>query len=246
MAETTNTLEACLAETMEATGWSREEAMINIITCRQRLGIEFDDYCMMRMYTIAPENQAARYEHFLQKRERERRERKKCISAVALDLGCSKEKAIRKIEACRNALGVSYRDYLKLELWKLNRHDRKVRYRRYLHTRREAKIARESCVNAAVAAMGWTQEEALEKIRFCRRKYGIPYRDYLELELWSKDDGEQQRLFAALTEKRSAEAQNSIPLDEDSFFESEADDFLGEEKDDLPADEEDDMNSSEN
>ena len=199
----------CIATTMTETGWTEEETIEKIQTCRAELGISYRDYLDLQMYSFTPENQAARYEKLKAKREREKRDRKKCIAAVMAGLDCTREEAITKIEACHERLGVSYRDYRRLELWKLGRHDQRICYRRYLRRRRKERAARASCLSAAVAAMGWSEEEALEKIRACHKELGIPYSDYLELKLWEKEPEEQAALYAALQEKRAAEGPNA-------------------------------------
>ena len=197
----------CLEVTMAATGWLEKEALEKIQACRDALGISYRDYMDLEMFNATPEEQESRYQLLKEKREREKRDRRRCITAVMTDLGCARDLAIDMIENCRERLGVSYRDYRKLELWKLERHEQRQRYREYRQERRDQRADRASCAAAAAAAMGWTEEEALEAIRAARKDLGIPYRAYEELELWGKSPEEQAALYEAYKEQ--------LPADED-------------------------------
>ena len=216
---------ACIAAAMAEAGWSEEEAITRIKAARDELGISYRDYMDLELYRFAPVNQAARYEKLREKRAQENKERKRCLEAMMKDTGLPQDRALHRIEACRERLGVSYRDYQRLELWKLDRKEQRACYKQFLHRQQQSRKDREACIAAAMNAVGWSEEEAREAVRDCKKRLGISYRDYLALEMYLKSPAAQELSYRRFLEERAQAGEQDaqepdegpgLPEDDDS------------------------------
>ena len=216
----------CIAAVTEATGWTAEEALEKVDACREAYGIGYSDYRELALWDVPEAERAALCEAYLQKRRSEKRNKRLCIADAMRAMGWSEKLALELIEECRRRLGVSYRDYRKLELYRLNNAEQRKAYRRLLRRRERRAQELEACKAAAVEAADWTMEEAEEKIKAARRELGIPYRVYQELALWGKEPEEQTAAYLEYKERKAAEADDEAA---DKNFD-EADDSFAEDK----------------
>ncbi len=199
----------CIDKVTELTGCTAEEALQKIDACCQSYGIDYKDYKAIELWNISDEEKADICAAYLKKKKSEKRSRRLCISDAMNAMGWSEKLAVDLIEDCRKRLGVSYRDYQKLELYRLNEGEQFNAYRRLLKSRKRKEQELRTCIAAAVGAVGWTEEEASEKITSARKERGIPYYVYLELELWSKGPEEQDLLYKNYLAQKKAGEENT-------------------------------------
>lgn len=105
--------EKCIVEAMAGAGWDREDAANQIKDTRERLGISYKDYIKLEMWSVPPELQEEKYNKELQRRERNKQRKEKCIASAMEAAGWDREFAEKQIADARKRLGISYNDYRK-------------------------------------------------------------------------------------------------------------------------------------
>ena len=219
---------SCLAVVTEATGWPEDEALEKIDACRETWGISYGDYARNMLWEKAPDELEAFCTQLGEQRRKERRDRKRCLSAMIAATGLPEKLALAQIEECRERLGVSYHDFKQLKLWAMSDKEQRSAYRRLRRKRERRELERQECLAAVVSATGWSEEEALEKMEACRKELGIRYRDYQALELWDKEPEEQAAAYEALLaqrgEKGETDAEDDADFEEDSALDENCDD----------------------
>ncbi len=107
----------CIESAMAKNGWDEEFAKEQLSDARKRLGISYKDYQKYEFYAIPMEQQAEAYDKIRAKKERLRKQKEECISAVMEQTKCNREDAVNFINDARSRLGISYKDYKKFEFW---------------------------------------------------------------------------------------------------------------------------------
>ncbi len=121
---------------MKDTGWTEAETIFKIEDCRQRLGISYNDYCLMRMYQFEPEVQEVHYREGLKKRQQQMIALEKCAAAVVDETGWNRETAVKNIKDSIKRFGIQYRDYIQMELFRIPTERQEAYYQNY--TEKEA------------------------------------------------------------------------------------------------------------
>lgn len=121
--------EACILSVIEATGCEREEAERQIKDARKRLGISYKDYRKNQFCLIPIEEQEETYKAILEKRERRRIQKEKCITSAMETAGWEREEAEQQIKDARERLGISYNDYRKNNFCLLSIEEQEEKYK---------------------------------------------------------------------------------------------------------------------
>ena len=167
----------CLVAVVKNTDWSEEEAIEKIENCRQRLGISYNDYRRMKMYQYKPEEQEAHYLKELKKRERQKLALEKCANAIIDETGWSRETTVKNIKDSIKRLGIQYRDYFQMELFRVPPEEQEACYQRLTE---EAKEDDKSIKPMATKSTGVCDKKSTSKPRsFCKSEVcavlGIPF-----------------------------------------------------------------------
>jgi len=125
-------LDNCVAETVAATGWDKETAMAHIKATRMRSGITYKDYIKCQFWNIPDEQQEEEYKRILEKRERIKQQRERCIIHSMETAGWTREHAEEKIKEARKRLGITYNDYRKYNFCLIPEKDQQEEYEKVL------------------------------------------------------------------------------------------------------------------
>lgn len=109
--------ELCIQDTCKETGWDREYAEQKIEDARRRLGVNYRDYRVWKLYEHSyDEDQKNYYKKRLAIRERLKINKRKCIDATMEATGWDQELAVKKIDAAKKA-GIGYNTYARMKLY---------------------------------------------------------------------------------------------------------------------------------
>lgn len=165
---------------MEATGWTKERITQNVKEVRRGCGATLKDYVRFSLWKYhSIDEQIAKYTQLSEQRERIRQLRKECISVTVAATGWESDYAKKHIADARQRLNISYKDYMKLELWKYDdSEEQKLAYEKLLKRRERIKKQKEDCIMNAMEITSWDYESAKAQIRDARKRLGITYKDY--------------------------------------------------------------------
>lgn len=137
----------CVKETIEKTGWTREEAKAHIKSARERLGISYNDYRKYRFYRIPEDVQAEKYAEIVEQkqlrkeesRNRFRQERENHIKTVMDATGWDRQLTLDMQKRSAAVAGCDYEHYAVYNLYDLTEEEQKTyftaRYTRALRKR---------------------------------------------------------------------------------------------------------------
>lgn len=108
---------------MEATGWTREQTIAQVKDAKKRLGISYGDYNRNAFYNIPVEEQKAKYDEVLERKERRRKntekKNEKSIAGVMAATGWDRETTEAKILEAQGRTGCTYKEYLIYKFYEL-------------------------------------------------------------------------------------------------------------------------------
>lgn len=112
-----------IAAVMEATGWTRKKTVDTIKEAKARLGISYGDYSRNAFYNIPIEEQKAKYDEILERKERRRinteKKNEKSIAGVMAATGWDHDYTEAKILEARERTGCTYKEYLIYKFYEL-------------------------------------------------------------------------------------------------------------------------------
>ena len=188
-----------IALVMSETGWSRGKTEETIKEVCARLDIKRKEYVRYKLWNVEqPEDLEAEYKKRFERRERKKQQRESCLQAVIADTGMERDDALAMVRAAREKTGISFKDYEKYTFWKVPEEEQEAKYLEIEQHKEIIKRNREECVQAAMEDMGWTREEALEKIKDARKRTGISYKDYKNHHFWKVPEEKQQLHYEKL------------------------------------------------
>ncbi len=119
--------EKAIEETMEKTGWSREETVANIRKARAQMNISWKEYAEYEFYKLTEEEQQEKYQDLLEEKEQLRTEkkesleqkRKEVIEKVMEKTGWNYNYTKEEIEEAKERTGCTYEEYLTYKFYEL-------------------------------------------------------------------------------------------------------------------------------
>ena len=187
---------------MDETGWDREQTEASMKAVCGQLDIKRKEYVRYRLWDVEPQNLEGEYAARKERRERKKQQRESCVEALCAATGIDRDAALEKVRDVRARTGISYKDYEKYTFWQYAEEEQEEKYQDILKRKEQIRKNRDACVEAAVQEMGWTREEALEKIKEARKKTGISYKDYLNHHFWKVPEEKQQLHYEKLILKK--------------------------------------------
>lgn len=207
--------QTCIAETMEKTGWSKEETVKHIEATVKRLGISYDAYRKNKFYHLSEKEQDEKYRILVEKREkaRVRKEKKKRneelkesrVQAVMKETGWSHEEALKEMTAVRDSLGASFRQYLAGKLYLYPSEEQAEQYQRLKkreEQRRQRKLLREEIYAEICRETNLDKTAVRDSFLACRSKLGCTVNQYKRLKLYLHDIVEQESIYNKFLERK--------------------------------------------
>ncbi len=133
---------------------------------------------------------------------KEREQKKNHAIAMAAASGMTEAAAEEHVNAAKRRLGISYGDYEKLELWKLDEAAQEKAYAELLVKKEKRKELKEACIRSAMEQTGWNREEAQTKIADARERLGITYREYMKYDFCLIPERKQEKAYRKLKKKK--------------------------------------------
>lgn len=194
--------ESCINAVSEAKGIQREEALEMIRDARSRIGISFKDYEKFSFWEISPDDQQAQYDKIKERREKRRQQREECITSSMEDMGWSRQEAEDKLADARKRLDISFKDYAKHAFWKLSEEQQEIEYQKILEKKERQRLRKEECIADAMNEMGWSRQEAEEKVRDARKRLGVSYNDYRKHHFCRMSEEKQKLYYDKILSKK--------------------------------------------
>lgn len=194
--------ESCINAVSEAKGIQREEALEMIRDARSRIGISFRDYEKFSFWEISPDDQQAQYDKIKERREKRRQQREECITSSMEDMGWSRQEAEEKLADARSRLDISFKDYAKHAFWKLSEEQQVKEYQNIQEKKERQRLRKEECIAEAMNEMGWSRQEAEEKIKDARKRLGVSYNDYRKHHFCRMSDEKQKLYYDKILSKK--------------------------------------------
>ena len=138
----------------------------------------------------------------MEKKLRRKKQRESCINAVMEAKGLEREEARALIRDARERTGISYRDYEKNAFWQYGEEEQEEKYAVILERKERIRQNKEDCIAAAMEDMGWTRQEAVEKIRDARKRLGISYKQYRKHSFHKIPEKKQQIYYDKYIKKK--------------------------------------------
>lgn len=192
------TKEKCIVNAMEKTGWTRDYAVAQISDARKRLGITYKDYDRYEFCKIPESQQEQEYKNILERKERLKKQKEKNIESIMSKTGWSREHTIEKVEAAREKVGITYKNYNKYDFFKIPENDQERKYQEIesKNERRERKARKnEKLLHSVMEATGWDYDYAKSKMNKSKEVCGAEYKDYYAYKFWEIDDDQQKTYF---------------------------------------------------
>lgn len=105
-------------------------------------------------------------------------EQRLCIAAAREKRRWSKKRAVQEVEDCIKRTGASYNQYLRYGLYNVPADYQTLALRRSKEKTKLDKEKIRQLIRDVAVATGWTYEEAREKMREARAKYGCTFKEY--------------------------------------------------------------------
>ncbi len=192
---------ASLKLAMSVMRWSEEEAAARLDESRAKLHVSYHDYRNLKLYRYELDEQKRRYQEYVEAREQEEKDRAACLKAVLHETSWNRDFALSRIEEATKRLGVSYRDYRLMRLYRYAPEKQAEQRDKILAKRAREKAEKDELVKAVAEASGWSFERAEQQMAKAEKSAGISYKNYLAAELYLYDPAEQEaryREFLAL------------------------------------------------
>lgn len=188
------------------TGWSHAEAEQAMIDALHRSGISFSDYLNNDFYLLSPEEQDKIYKGIEEEREQQKDlERKNCIDVIMENRQCSVEEAESLLSDAEKRLKISpqaYRRYLFFNIPVAEQRERYQEIKDQLSERSHSQIDDyDSYLEKIIEATGWTNSEALKRVRQAKVNSGASWKDFYAFKFWELDDEQQKEFFTTEVSK---------------------------------------------
>lgn len=123
-------------------------------------------------------------------------EKERAIRSAMAVAGWTREEALSRIEDCHIRLGISYTDYRKVMMYRVEEQDQQHIYEDYIKRKAEAKAERQACRREIAERNGWTMTQALEEIDKITSRTGC---DMLEVWSYKLEDMTEEQQAALLS-----------------------------------------------
>ena len=108
--------------------------------------------------------------------------------------GWSYSTAYSNLKEAKAKYGIGSKDYVKYELYNVDKADIKKEYKR-LKKKAKHNKTREQCIELAMREKGWTRKQAKADLKECRDRTGATYKEYRRYYLFNIPKEEQASVF---------------------------------------------------
>lgn len=116
--------------------------------------------------------------------------------------GWNREEAIANIEDCRKRLGISYTDYRRFSMARVDLQDQAYVYQDYLKRDEEDRLERKSNIRDIAERNGWTIKEATETIEKIKARTGCELSEVWSFRLEQMTEEEQDQIYYKCDQKK--------------------------------------------
>ncbi len=113
--------------------------------------------------------------------------------------GWSYSTAYSNLKEAKAKYGIGSKDYVKYELYNVDKADIKKEYKR-LKKKAKHNKTREQCIELAMREKGWTRKQAKADLKECRDRTGATYKEYRRYYLFNIPKEEQAELLSEIRE----------------------------------------------
>lgn len=195
---------------VEKTGWSYDYAAAQVKDAKHRLGISSKDYEKYNIYLIPKEKQEAEYKNIVERKSRLKEQREQRIQRLMLVTGWDHDYAAKQIKGMRDRLGITFKEYMKHELYMVPEEEQKQKYESILaEKKKQLKKNRENVIAKVMSETGWERDFAKEKIADARKRTGCTYKEYLTYKFYDLADDIQEDVFLMRDSKKISAKYNT-------------------------------------
>ena len=131
-----------------------------------------------------------------------------CIEGVMKATGLDREEAITMIKDARKRLSIKYSEYLKHEFYNIPVEEQAEKYEKILATKQKNKERKEECIEATMAATGWSRDYANAQIQDARKRLGIKYLEYKKYAFYNIPVEEQAARYEEVKSQKDEKKAN--------------------------------------
>lgn len=129
--------------------------------------------------------------------------REQSIRRVMKKTGWTYDFTVEQIEDARKRLGVSYKEYLKHDLFSLSAEEQKQKYEEVvLQMKHKAKEKQDRIIVRVMDATGWSYDVTNNKIKEAQERTGCTYTEYMLYKFYELDEMEQAEVFTIYESKK--------------------------------------------
>lgn len=200
----------CVQKTVEATGWTEEQAIKHIDLARKLDGVTYKKYIVLKLYQVEPENLAEEYKKRIDRRKRNEKKKQRCIDRTVNATGWDAETAQKHIMFAKKETGVKYDDYISLKLYQVDAEKLKEEYEKRVKLAEEEKKARrerifkqkvDKTVSELMRIKGWDEDFAREKFYEAHNRIGCTPKEYIMYRFYDLTPEQQETFYLAKYQK---------------------------------------------
>ena len=180
---------------MRKTGWDHETAYRNMRKATKAYGVKSKDYVKFALYRLTGEEQAAKAAKIVAKRQKEAEDKEAAIQYAMNECGWDREEALKNIKETCKRLGVSYADYKKARLARLEPDGQAHEMDRRLKARKSRKQEKADQFSDVEARTGWTKDEIKANYNAAKELIGCTWDEYWQFRMYQMTEEELKTLY---------------------------------------------------
>lgn len=131
--------------------------------------------------------------------------KKACIEYAMKEMGWSREEAVRQIhEACKR-LGVTYKQYRRYRLARLDPEEQDAVVEQETEREEELRQERDHNYGIIMRETGWSREQAEEELKKAKKRTGCTLKEFQRFRFWKHSEAQQDELYLYRQHKHMAE-----------------------------------------
>lgn len=125
------------------------------------------------------------------------------VETIMLATSCTHKQAEKQLKRAKNKLGISNKNYIRLQLYKYPKEEHNRIYKEYLEENKKARRAEvEEYRGKIMNATGWSREETKEKVKIAKERTHCTTKEYFIYHFYELTDEEQDSVALTYNSKQ--------------------------------------------
>ena len=183
------------------TGWSEEKAETNMKLLKDEVGLTPEEYMEFRIYAFPESERIERARKLLAENIRASERDEKNIISIMEKTGWSHDEVVENVENLRSFCNITYKDYLKNELFQLTEDEQSERAKEIAEKTETRLVHKEENIKEIMNSTGWSRGKVIETVTALKSRMGMTYKNYAKYELYNIPEDELEAKYSVISMK---------------------------------------------